>query len=101
MPMNARSKMISFRISQEEYEHFRELCLLQGIRSVSEMARAAVNKLAQDPEAAHLNGQALESRVSNIEGQLQVLALELRRLQHPNGNAANGPSTHAASPGAS
>jgi hypothetical protein len=93
--------MISFRLSPEEYEHFRELCLTQGIRSVSEMARAAVNKLAQDPDLAHATGEALESRVSNLEGQLQVLAVELRRLQHTNGNAANGSATRAAAPGVS
>src|SRR5689334_2067075 len=99
MSMNARSKMISFRLSSEEYEHFRELCLKQGIRSISEMARTAVNKLAQDPDAAHATIEFIESRVRNLEGQVQVLAFELRRFQHSTGNAAVESSNSAASPG--
>ncbi|HYL72957.1 MAG TPA: hypothetical protein VEU96_02075 [Bryobacteraceae bacterium] len=97
--MNARSKMISFRLSAEEYEHFRELCLKQGIRSISEMARTAVNKLAQDPNAASATIEFLESRVRSLEGQVQVLAFELRRFQHSVGNTAKEPSNSAASSG--
>jgi len=85
MPIKARSKMISFRLSAEEYEHFRELCYSQGIRSVSELARAAVNRLARDPDPVHASGEALETRVTNLEAQLQTLALELRRIRQPNG----------------
>jgi hypothetical protein len=87
MSMNPRSKMISFRLSPEEYEHFREVCLTQGTRSFSEMARAAVNKLAQDPDAAYATNGAVESRLRNLETRVQVLAAELRRLS--NGNTAS------------
>ena len=83
MPILSRSKMISFRLSAEEYDQFRELCFTQGIRSVSELARAAVNKLIQDPDPVHVRKEALESRVGNLEGQVQILTLELRRLKHP------------------
>jgi hypothetical protein len=81
--------MISFRLSPEEYQHFRDFCLTQGTRSFSEMARAAVNKLAQDPEAANATNGAVESRLRNLEGRVQVLAAELRRLS--NGDAASEP----------
>ena len=87
--------MISFRLSPEEYAHFRELCLTQGIRSFSEMARAAVNKLAQDTDTAYTTSGAFESRIRNLEGKVQVLAHELRRLQHPNGKADGEPVSYA------
>lgn len=100
MPIKARSKMISFRLSAEEYDHFRELCYSQGIRSVSELARAAVNRLVRDPDPLHAAGEAMESRVANLEAQLQTLALELRRIKQPNG-AVHSHDRLAAARGAS
>ncbi len=72
--------MISFRLSAEEYNQFRELCYAQGIRSVSELARAAVSKLVKDPDPVQMTSQAIETRITSLEGQIQILTLELRRL---------------------
>jgi hypothetical protein len=73
--------MISFRLTAEEYDRFRELCFTQGIRSVSEMARAAINMLLQQP--ARVPQEALESRVAELEGRLHLLSLEIKKLHHP------------------
>lgn len=99
MPIKARSKMISFRLSAEEYDHFRELCYAQGVRTVSELARAAVNRLIHNPDPVHATAEALETRVTNLEAQLQTVILELRRLK-PN-SAAHSPDARAAGRGAS
>ena len=73
--------MISFRLSAEEYEKFRELCFTSGIRSVSEMARVAINTLLQTP--SRVSHESLEARVSDLEGRLHILSLELKSLnQH-------------------
>ena len=77
--LESRNKMISFRLSEEEYDRFRDLCFSQGIRSVSEMARTAINMLLQQP--ARAPQENLESRVSELEGRVHILALELKRLQ--------------------
>jgi hypothetical protein len=77
--------MISFRLTAEEYEKFRELCFTQGIGSISEMARAAINMLLQQP--ARAPQEALESRVAELEGRLHMLALELKKLNQ-NGQGA-------------
>jgi len=79
MNMARRCKMISFRLSVTDYEKLREFRLTQDSRSVSELARVAVNKLICDsgPEA----DEALETRVNELEGQLHILALELKRLK--------------------
>lgn len=70
--------MISFRLTAEEYDRFRELCFAHGIRSVSEMARAAINMLLQQP--ARVPQESLETRVAELEGRLHMLSLELKRL---------------------
>jgi hypothetical protein len=70
--------MISFRLTAEEYEKFRDLCFTHGVGSISEMARAAINLLLQQP--ARAPQEALEYRVSELEGRLHMLALELKKL---------------------
>jgi len=80
MSLESRSRMISFRLSADEYERFRELCFTHGIRSVSEMARAAIKLMLEQP--ARAPQEALESRVSELEGRLHMLSMELKRLHH-------------------
>ena len=79
MPIRARSQMISFRLSDQEYEQFHQFCAARGTDSVSELVRAAVNKLVCDPTFSVDN--LLESRVNKIDGQLHLLSLELKRLK--------------------
>jgi len=79
--------MISFRLTPEEYDRCRELCYTQGLRSVSEMARAGINLLLQQP--TRVPQETLETRVSDLEGRVRMLALEVKRLQqHPTASAA-------------
>ena len=70
--------MISFRLTADEYERFRELCYMNGIRSVSEMARAAIKMMFAQPERAP--DGALEVRVAELEGRFHMLALEVKKL---------------------
>jgi hypothetical protein len=72
--------MISFRLSEDEYDRFRDLCFHHGIRSVSEMARAAINMLLQQPTRAPQ--ESLESRVSELEGRLHMLSMEVRKINN-------------------
>ena len=78
MHIESRSKMISFRLTEEEYGRFRELCFSQGIRSVSEMARAALNLMLEQPD--RVPASSLEGRVSEIEGRIHILSLEVKKL---------------------
>lgn len=95
MPLESRSRMISFRLTAEEYDKFRELCFTQGVRSVSEMARAAMHLLVQQP--ARLPQEALESRVAELEGRLHMLALEMKKLSAVP-NSASAPHSSLAEP---
>lgn len=76
--------MISFRLTADEYDRFHELCAACGTRSVSELARAAINALLKQP--AHASSQAIESRVAELEGRVNILRSELMKIrrQEPN-----------------
>jgi Arc/MetJ-type ribon-helix-helix transcriptional regulator len=78
MSLGSRSKLVSFRLTEEEWKRFRDLCYSRGISSVSEMVRAAVNALANDPQRAA--PESLEILVNDIEGRLRILAMELRKV---------------------
>lgn len=85
--------MISFRLTAEEYNRFRELCSASGSRSVSELARAAIHSLLRQP--SNVPGEAIECRVTELEGRVHMLGLEFRKLrvQVPEQRSANDPST--------
>ncbi len=94
MPLDSRSKMISFRLTTEEYDKCRELCFTQGIRSVSEMARAGINLLLQQP--GRMSQESLETRVAELEGRLHILALELKRFGLNSGPSRAGAAASGA-----
>jgi hypothetical protein len=81
--------MISFRLTAEEYEKFRDLCFTHGVGSISEMARAAINMLVQQP--ARAPQEALEYRVAELEGRMHLLALELKKLNQDGPVSARRP----------
>ena len=71
--------MISFRLSARDYERLRECRVARGARSISELARAAVSELIGS--LANPSEEALETRVNELEGQLRMLALELKKIK--------------------
>ncbi len=78
--------MISFRLTEEEHERFRQLCFAHGIRSVSELARVAMNNYVSRPEKLPVD---LEVRIVELENRLHLLTAEIQKLvQRDNGHAA-------------
>ncbi|HEX4227158.1 MAG TPA: hypothetical protein VHZ07_00710 [Bryobacteraceae bacterium] len=78
MTTESKNRMISFRVTEEEYDRFRNICFSRGIASVSELARAAIDMLVQHRQ--RLPQDSLEARVAEIEGQIHILSLELMKL---------------------
>ncbi len=70
--------MISFRLTEEEHERFRQLCVSHGIRSVSELARLAMNAYFERPSTATYEG--LESRIAELESRFNLISLEFQRV---------------------
>ena len=76
--------MISFRLTADEYDRFHELCATCGTRSVSELARAAINALLRQP--AQAAPEAIESRVAELEGRVNILRSEFMKIRRQEGS---------------
>lgn len=81
--LHRKSKMVSFRVSTEDYERLRIYCVSKGQRSVSDLARLAVSTVVESGERP-----SLESRLAEVEGQIHLLTSELLRVS---GLAAEAP----------
>jgi hypothetical protein len=71
-----RSKMISFRLSPEEYESFQNLCVTQGVRSLSDLARTAMQKLS----SSNNRTDPLRDEVGGLRHEIRSLSMEVDRL---------------------
>ena len=69
--------MVNFRLSEAEYEDLRNLCIAQGARSLSDLARAAVCRLIENRNGS---GETIEATVRKLNGRLEELDRELKRL---------------------
>ena len=74
--MKRRAKMVSIRLSDDEYRRLKEMTQAQGARSVSDVARTAMQLML----AAHEGGSTIESRVQELDGRVSVLGDEVERL---------------------
>jgi predicted DNA-binding protein len=75
--MNQKSKMVSFRLSAEDYQRLREACVAAGIQNVSELARSAMNRIIEDKDSNHFT---LDSQVRELREKVRHITLELDRL---------------------
>jgi hypothetical protein len=89
MTNESKSRMISFRVTEEEYDRYRNVCFGRGIASVSEFARAAIDMLLE--HCQQLPHGSLEVRVAEIEAQIHLLSLELMKLNRPSHSAIEMP----------
>lgn len=84
--MKPRSRMISVRLSEEEYSALRHLCSLTGARSVSDLTRDAMRSVLrgmnrEDPLTSHLDEfragmRSLERKVEQLEAKLTSMKSE-------------------------
>jgi hypothetical protein len=75
-----KSKMVSLRLSPEEYRQFRAACSSQGIRSFSELARNAMQDLIETKGSAlplYLEFRELRDRITVLSAELDRLAVLL------------------------
>lgn len=74
--IDRRSKMVSFRLSWDEYQAYREACATVGVRSLSELARAAMQQLI----TSHPNGTSLDDQVRELRHQVLQLSREVEHI---------------------
>ena len=74
-----RSRVVSFRLSDGEYESLKRVSLAEGARSISDYARVALCRLLGAPRGS--GGDGIEAKVLQLDEQMQALQSELRCLQ--------------------
>jgi hypothetical protein len=65
-----RSRMVSFRLSPDEYARLQSVCSAQGIRSLSDLARTAMQRLIESPS----------DEIGDLRNQMKSLAQKLDRI---------------------
>ena len=75
-----RSRLINFRVTEEEFQHLKAACALQGARCLSDFARNTIlgNPHSQLPQA-HANG-SLDGVLAGFDRRLSALEAGLERL---------------------
>jgi len=73
--MKPKNRMVSFRLSAEEYDRLRQAGTAHGLNNLSELARVAMNRLLDTPAPVGLPEQVQELRVK-----IENLSTELKRL---------------------
>jgi hypothetical protein len=75
--INKKSKMISFRLSNEEFRLLQGACSKTGARSVSELARAAMQRIIIDDS---FSPASTDVEMRELKLKFNALAAEVQRL---------------------
>ena len=75
-----KTRMISFRLSEEEFQSLQEVSLRTGARSVSECARDVVFSLMHHTRE-NGNGDGIAGRTDQLALDLRSLDAEIRHLR--------------------
>lgn len=83
-----RTRMVSIRLLDVEYQMLKELCVEKGARSVSDLARAAMFQELAQAATTRQHEMELSARVGRIDQEVSRLtekmeALESRLLVSP------------------
>ena len=77
---NPRSRTISIRLSEEEYLGLKQLCLVTGARSVSDLSRDAMRVLlhgANREDALGLRMDEFRTLLKSLDRKIDALSAEL------------------------
>jgi len=77
--LKRRSRMVSFRLSEEEYEGLKHICIAAGARSLSDVARDAVQHLLENGSSPRRD---LSAEFRLLRERMEALDCEVKRLAH-------------------
>jgi len=89
--LNKRSRTVSFRLSDEEYQALKNVSTLRGARSVSEFTRSvacnahvdgAGNSTEKESNKIDSHLRALYDRMNALDHSIRVLTDELKELSN-------------------
>lgn len=88
--LNRRSRMISVRLSEEEYVALRRLCSLSGARSVSDLTRDAMRILlsgsSKREEVLGIRVDEFRSQMRSLDRKIEQLCADVTSLKSANGH---------------
>jgi hypothetical protein len=82
--LNPRSRMISVRLSEEEYSALRRLCTVTGARSVSDLTRDAMRVLLNGTTREGVLGVHVDefrSQMRSLDQKIEQLAADITLLK--------------------
>lgn len=103
--LKSRSRLVTFRLSTDEYEDLKRVCIEEGARSISDFARAAVlyrvqtrgsTKASLGDDLATLSArlEELDSALKDLSGRIaRVLGSARERDEHETAPAADWKAT--------
>jgi hypothetical protein len=95
-----RSRIISFRLAEDEYEQLRKLTATDGARSLSDYARAAVCHSLQTNRPVHGEYQfglaALSGSVEALRRDVRQMIFMIRETVEPHNGAGEGTQSQPA-----
>ncbi|HWR52725.1 MAG TPA: hypothetical protein VN428_16565 [Bryobacteraceae bacterium] len=77
MPIR-KSRMISFRLSEDEYEALKGSCSQSGARSVSDLARSAMHEFLGN--GRNQSDRTFQSELERLNGRVSMLDRAVERL---------------------
>lgn len=77
--LKPRERLVYFRISEDEFRQFSSVCEQGGARSVSDLARNAVQRLIADSQRQK-EGQELDEQIRILEGLIAAVTKQLQLL---------------------
>jgi hypothetical protein len=82
-----RTRLVNFRLSEDEYQTLKEAAIRQGARSISDFARGAILNSVTNPrsENGHVDLTGLDRKMSEIQGTVEKISGLLNRSQAQNG----------------
>ena len=80
-----KSKMITFRVSEEDFRNVQEICAGEGFVSFSDLVRTAVQELVLNRSGR--GPTAIHSAVEKLSTRLDALDRDVKELIHRSGLA--------------
>jgi len=75
-----KSKMISIRVSPEEYESLKNMYAASGRRSVSALAREAMQRILCSPSEGEPAADDVDSRLRSLDARLSLLQRDVAQI---------------------
>ena len=77
--LKPRERLVYFRVSEDEFRQFVSVCEQAGARSVSDLARNAVQRLIAEGQKQR-DGQQLEEKIQVLERLIAAVTEQLQLL---------------------